>query len=832
MADEEPRRGRRRLILRYFDQIRAVEHEAIDDRRARHDRPPIGPARDLPFERETRPKRFVQETPPPAATPPTDSKDIRLGGPSPPDASHNRPRPQPCDTIGLSLSGGGVRSAAFCLGALQALEVRNAIENIDYLSTVSGGGYIGCSMTAAMSQNIPDPPQDNGHFPFQNRIDPRDTPALGHIRNFSNYLMPRGRSKLQNSSEAASIILRGFLSNAVQVCAILLTLALLTNIAYPTAWSLDHGSFIPRLVDAVFKPFGIAAKINARIGFRPFALTFDLAMIFAGLAIFWTLTRSALSNFWNGTAGAVSDTQSPLLSWTSGLLTLILVCATLDALPLLIIKLNHFYYVGALATPAMTITLASLTAFFTAVGTLGSKLGEFFKTAQNSRWWPIVWRAALIWSAAAALPIVLLLSYLHLAAWGTQGLASVPPSILPPFVNTNRPEVLGFLVFVVFLFRPNAYSLHQFYRDRLSKAFLFDPNRCEGTNRMPLDGLKLSSLDTSASPYHLINAAMNVQGSREANRRGRNADFFLFSRDFVGSDLTLYAATQERGDYAETRDMEDEDPALDLASAMAISGAAISANMGSGTIAPLSPTLALLNIRLGYWLRNPRDLAKPRTPFRFMGDIVHLLAGKLYLFLEMFNALDEESKLIFITDGGHIENLGLYELLKRGCQLIIAIDAEADPSMSFAALTKVERYARIDLGIRIDIPWQEITKMGLSQRCNGRVTYHLDNGPHCAIGQILYPDGQEGVLLYVKSSMSGDEPDYVLDYQRRNPSFPHETTGDQFFSEEQFEAYRALGFHCIDHCLSEEDEVVVSNKFGNTPQTKKAVLDWIKRQLN
>ncbi|MGA9455935.1 MAG: hypothetical protein WBV43_10735, partial [Pseudolabrys sp.] len=100
---------------------------------------------------------------------------------------------------------------------------------------------------------------------------------------------------------------------------------------------------------------------------------------------------------------------------------------------------------------------------------------------------------------------------------------------------------------------------------------------------------------------------MNVQGSTEANRRGRNAEFFTFTPDFVGSDLTHYAVTSLKADE---RHMENADQRLDLGAAMAISGAAVSANMGSNTVRWLSPTLALLNVRLGYWLRNPRDRTK------------------------------------------------------------------------------------------------------------------------------------------------------------------------------------------------------------------------------
>jgi hypothetical protein len=166
--------------------------------------------------------------------------------------------------------------------------------------------------------------------------------------------------------------------------------------------------------------------------------------------------------------------------------------------------------------------------------------------------------------------------------------------------------------------------------------------------------------------------------------------------------------------------------------------------------------------------------------------------------VEMFNQLDEHSRNVCLSDGGHIENLGLYELLKRGCRLIVVVDAEADPNMSFGSLLKLERYARIDLGTRIILPFEEIariTKTVDDAIENGKRVRR--RGPHCAIGRIFYKDSAEGIILYFKSSMTGDEKDYILDYKRRYKAFPHERTEDQFFTEEQFEVYRALGFHML-----------------------------------
>jgi hypothetical protein len=236
--------------------------------------------------------------------------------------------------------------------------------------------------------------------------------------------------------------------------------------------------------------------------------------------------------------------------------------------------------------------------------------------------------------------------------------------------------------------------------------------------------------------------------------------------------------------------------------------------MGSNTVRLLSPTLALLNIRLGYWLRNPRHLAAANIKWRVirpLRDIFYHVLGKFFLLVEMFNFLHENSPFVYLSDGGHIENLGVYQLLKRGCRLIIAIDAEADPEISCASLLKLERYARIDLGIRIILPWEQIRTR------NREIHKAIDprtpdepprkRGEHCAIGPILYQDGSHGLLLYCKSSLSGDEKDYLLDYKKRNRDFPHETTGDQFFTEEQFEVYRTLGYHVVDGFFSNYDDI-------------------------
>jgi hypothetical protein len=397
--------------------------------------------------------------------------------------------------------------------------------------------------------------------------------------------------------------------------------------------------------------------------------------------------------------------------------------------------------------------------------------------------------------------------------------------------NVNWPmarlyAIVASMVFLAsWLLGPNANSLHRLYRDRLSKAFLFNPrfyadgeparnqpSLDQGRDFMPLDseklsrllyptiyppGTEISSTRLLVSPYHIINTALNIQGSDFANRRGRNADFFVFSPLIVGSEATGYALTEK---------FETVAPDLDLATAMAISGAAASSNMGSSSIRALTPTLAVLNVRLGYWLKNPRYLSAKDRPQHH--------STPLFLWSEISGRLYENADAVYLTDGGHIENLGIYELLRRRCKVIIAVDAETDGAMNFSSLMTLQRYARIDLGILIDLPWMPIRTRTLDlMNCNaGKATPASQagpvdrDGPHVAIGEIEYGGDQRGYLVYIKSSVSGDENDYIRDYARRNSAFPHETTGDQFFSEEQFEVYRALGFHMVHEFLSLKDD--------------------------
>ncbi len=153
-----------------------------------------------------------------------------------------------------------------------------------------------------------------------------------------------------------------------------------------------------------------------------------------------------------------------------------------------------------------------------------------------------------------------------------------------------------------------------------------------------------------------------------------------------------------------------------------------------------------------------------------------------YLTRELLGFADEKRLYLNVSDGGHFENLGIYELVRRRCKVIIAGDAECDESLEFGGLGNMIRICETDFGAIIDIDVKSIRqqKDGVSLA-------------HCAIGKIKYSNGSIGHLIYFKASVSGDENVSVTQYRAAHPSFPHETTANQFFTEDQFESYRKAG---------------------------------------
>jgi hypothetical protein len=233
---------------------------------------------------------------------------------------------------------------------------------------------------------------------------------------------------------------------------------------------------------------------------------------------------------------------------------------------------------------------------------------------------------------------------------------------------------------------------------------------------------------------------------------------------------------------------------LSLGTAMAISGAAVSPSMGYQTSAGVAFLMTMFNVRLGCWLGNPQPHS---WSYAFTGPLFALTP----LVREMLGLTTEKKPWIYLSDGGHFENLGLYEMVRRRCRVIVVCDAACDPDYAFADLGNALRKIWLDLGIRIDMVGLD----NLKKRFKERPT-PANEAAYWATGRIRYPEAggeaEEGRLLYIKAGIHGTEPMDVLSYALEHADFPHQTTANQFFTESQFESYRALGYVAVFKALA------------------------------
>jgi hypothetical protein len=662
-----------------------------------------------------------------------------------PDATPDATPPAlPPDLIGLSFSGGGIRSATFNLGVLQALHRHGFLPAVDYLSTVSGGSFIGGSLSHALRAPgapfpFPDPPTTSA---------PVEAPAVSYLRDNANYLAPRG---LLDFARLIGVLLRGLLLNQLGVIVPLLALAAALAAAV-------HGNeLLAQLAGETVVHDHVLPYVGATA--LAWVLLFPLVtLIGRRLAPDATGPRLGLRDLYERSFGA--------------LVIALIIAAILDLQPTLITSFHE-------AIPGDHLT-AGLTALAGALGVMfASPLAQL-----------LIGRIRIIALALAgliglALPVVIYLYLAHLIVYGAVPETEIDLTAIDVTQRAAMAALMAALALLAaqIMLDVNATGMHAFYRDRLAVAYQFrrrlhaqpESAQIDDACRLePAPDLRLSALSPPGShaPYHLINATVNLQGERDPSLRGRGGDFFEFARHHIGGP---------RVGYARTEDYETAMPCLDLGTAVAISGAAVAPNMGTFTSPALAPLLGLLNIRLGLWLPNPGQVTGHRR-FR---------SGPLYLIREFLGRLDTHAPCVNVTDGGHLENLGVITLLRRRCALILASDAEADPALTAEALATVIRFARLDLGIEININLADIhlTSEGRSRR-------------HVAIGRIHYPadprhgaPASTGWLVYLKSSFVGDEPTLVQNYRMASPAFPHESTADQFFGEAQFEAYRMLGDH-------------------------------------
>jgi predicted acylesterase/phospholipase RssA len=351
----------------------------------------------------------------------------------------------------------------------------------------------------------------------------------------------------------------------------------------------------------------------------------------------------------------------------------------------------------------------------------------------------------------------------------------------------------------------NKFSLYMLYRNRLVRAYFGassagrKPHPFTGFD--PEDDPQMADLQDQ-KPYHIVNTSLNLVSGEELAWQTRKAASFAFTPRFCGFEMPLMPAQGEhaalrdaqRGTYRPTRQyasnsgVGDDDAKVRLGMAVALSGAAASPNMGFHSSPPLNFLMTMFNVRLGRWCPNPR---KPVWTNSSPG------IGLFSLIAELFGMTNADANYVYLSDGGHFENLGIYELVRRRCRLIIAVDVASDKTLAFEDLGNAIRKCATDLHVGIELCVARMDLVKGTDMC----------GASCSAGRIRYScvdqDGVDGVLLYVKPAIVGTENADVLNYRRAHPDYPHQSTADQWFDEAQFESYRALGYHIAKCALAE-----------------------------
>ncbi len=790
--------------------------------------------------------------------------------------------------VGLALSGGGVRSATFGLGLLRGLaqdrsarpavaasaesspapgEPRLAADGLlgrlDYLSTVSGGGYIGGMFGRLVAAH--------GLRGAEALLADSGSSVLEWLRRNGRYLTPAGS---RDTGIAVVTYLRAWLAIHTEfmfACCLIGLVIVAPHLLQhsrqwvgPAGWERWHSPWWPLAVGlwAVAAPGLIAGywaardaperesdghgggkrdavpnSVRQRPGWRD-----GLFMLTAAVSA-WVLWRLLQ-------AGGSVDPLRHGLNWpTAGLLALVSLalgqlivqgwlCCTAETYALSVARLRNWLTRALRVVLLASLALAAMGAldrlswwvlqeFLTGNRWLWGGVGagslvlvvlrgllqplqqiaaETGKQAQN--WLPRVLSVGSLFAVA-----VLVTAWLTVLQWFVfapetfSGLRDVPAWM--------RAGLLLFAWLVWMLLTAgnaqmaNTASLHSFYRARLTRAYLAvgnlrrsidreHPHHADVTTVVEGDDTRLASYrpETAGGPIHLVNTCLN---------QTRDDQSGLYSADRKGTAVTASWRGFEIGP-SEFVGMRSSFDAGTLGRWVAVSGAAASPGAGAYTSRGLALLVYFLGVRLGYWMRAPRE----RTRQGWLSRIAWRCCPKPLMLTSEASAtfFGVERPWWYLSDGGHFENTGVYALLKRELDFILLSDASCDADYEFGDLENLVRKARIDFGAEIDFYSQDEASrlfsmdpavitvlspedMANNHSCRGvllaRIRYRERPGPDGA------PYRPEGTLLVIKPNLHDALDVDLLAYAQKHASFPHESTGDQSFDEAQWESYHRLG---------------------------------------
>lgn len=813
---------------------------------------------------------------------------------------------------GLAFSGGGIRSATFNLGFIQGLAERRALHLFDYLSTVSGGGYIGAWLSAYWYRQAkgpaneaqvaesepwlqPQPKGAPGAAAGAGGFPPTEIAPVSFVRRYANYLTPRLGLSGDTLALAATMVrnvvvmqllLISFLLAAFSLQTVLIGIeprpvvdaeSLLACLSAPAAVLLavlalglcllsqsagrdNTAGQYPNKLIVVALLMAMASGVFAAFAVR--LATVDSwalgggssAALALGYLVAWGRTlfgtgkegsrrRSAAFGAAATLAALVYLGTSPLAPWIrsaqAGYVTALAPLAAIAGYSLVITI--HLALAGSALSEQLrewwaraggvAAAMALAWGFGWAVLLLAPPLlvaGAYWSIAGGGLWAAITWVATKLANGAGtggskASPWQEAVTKVGPWAFviGLVGLVALAYAALLPSIQFGDCQAAGCLMDAVTRYQQalagegttlkalaiglvtgalflvllacvdlNLFSAHALYTNRLARTFL-GASRGVGHSapRMPNaftgfdadDDLTLRAL-AGQRPVHLINGTLNLTGGADLGWQTRRGASFVFSPAYCGYS----ACSMADGDLAGYRPTAKYAGGnLSLATAVAASGAAVSPNMGFHTSTAVAALLTAFNLRLGRWCPNPRQKHWQRRepPYWSAGPLLS----------ELFGATDADGRWLNITDGGHFENLGLYELIRRRVALIVVTDVAADPDCQFDDLAMAVRKVAVDFGVRIDIDPAGLD--AIRPRGSDDARY---SEAQWACGRIHYPDRkqpdeQPGYLIYVKSSMPKDAPIDIRQYRDANRAFPQQSTADQWFDENQFEAYRHLG---------------------------------------
>lgn len=684
---------------------------------------------------------------------------------------------------GLAYSGGGIRSASFGLGIMQALAEKSWLGKFDYLSSVSGGGYLSSSLTWFLSRKDGSgkPIYDTAEkFPFGEKgigskhakKARRRNAILDYLRQHGNYLIPgHGLNTVALIATTLRVLLTSFSVFFLLTTAVFVASNFLADTVVLSLVEIPHPQHPSLFLVAVF--LALATAINFCVH--------CLKDLFR--------TSEGVSNYDESVALQVLMGKQLLACGAFILVALIALFWT---------ELGELGWSEFLGVEG-NVTLSGLAAL------VGSVMG-------------LIQRDKSVTSKFASLKIVvassLVLFGFLMLAYGTADWflhLSFPHRLLPSVDLQLLVYLLVTLaaLIIAYVSNINLFGLNRMYRNRLMEAFMpHERSIASGRWAMATEANKAKVADMCGAPegrcrkpYHLINCNVILTDSKNAKYRGRKGDSFVISPKFCGSDATGWQGT----DSYLTKNGRS---GLTLPTAMATSGAAANSNAGVAGAGPttgkmLSILMSLLSIRLGFWADNParansRSLPRPNFLWQLAKGVLACDGG-----------LSENSRIIELSDGGHFENLAVYELVRRRLDIIIVSDAGQDGKFKFADLGNLTEKAKVDFGTAIEfLPGRSFAALDPFLNEQGSVERGY------AIAAISYPELKKskhnsaepektGWLIYFKPTLLQVLNPDIVAYHKAHSEFPHESTADQFFNEKQFEAYRELGYEIAKGMLSE-----------------------------